>query len=448
MRSKCRGIAPLLLLLLASIAAAALVTGCGGRTPELVIDPGDAAGLDGGNFEDVAVACAPTPCPSDAPWDPALCACVYGPGPDAEPSPPGPTMCPQICDPPSVVEMIGQTCACVFVPDDASPGYDAPYVDDVWIYPTYDSSLPVYDSQPVYPDVGCPYFYYCGAGYYLSTGCQCLQCPADSCAPGQTPGTNCSSCTQCTTKCPAGFHYGQGCGCAPDGVDAGPVTSRDAGTNCTIGGYQTIPAGSWYAMGTCQDNVTQYGCYCNTDGTATCSLTCPAPAPCNIPGEGTCPYGSQCVYGTCSSSSSSLLVCSCYNSGSASCYTYKCGDSGYPFAMDAGNTNDGGATCLLEGYYSCNAGSFCGLGTCPDGTQYGCTCHADGTADCNLNCPPPAPCDIPGQGSCPYGSQCTFGCGSGQTSGLSCYCYGSGASCNTISCSMYPGLGDSGYAHD
>ena len=80
-------------------------------------------------------------------------------------------------------------------------------------------------------------------------------------------------------------------------------------------------------------------------------------------------------------------------------------------------------------------GQYCQLGTCPDGTPYGCTCNADGTTTCNLVCPPPAPCVIPGEGTCPYGQSCTYGtCNGTSGSQLTCYCQGSYASCYTTSC--------------
>jgi hypothetical protein len=49
-----------------------------------------------------------------------------------------------------------------------------------------------------------------------------------------------------------------------------------------------------------------------------------------IPGEGTCPSGSQCQYGTCNGSSGAILNCSCY-AGNASCYTSSCASGGSGF---------------------------------------------------------------------------------------------------------------------
>jgi hypothetical protein len=225
--------------------------------------------------------------------------------------------------------------------------------------------------------------------------------------------------------------------------------ASDGGVSCLLEGYNSCAAGSWCRLGTCPDGTTQYGCYCNANGTATCSLTCPVPAPCTIPGQASCPVGSQCLYGSCTNNpSGALLVCSCNAYGgyygdagsggnSASCYTASCADGG-PQYLDAGNPVDGGVTCLLEGYTSCPAGSWCALGTCPGGQQYGCQCNQDGTATCDLVCPQPAPCQIPGEGTCPYGQQCVFGCnGTTSGTGLSCSCnyYGGSAYCSTVSCS-------------
>ena len=198
-------------------------------------------------------------------------------------------------------------------------------------------------------------------------------------------------------------------------------------------GYMPCSAGAWCSLGVCPDGTTQYGCYCDADGTANCNVTCPVPPPCTIPGQGACPYGAQCVYGNCAEdASASALVCSCNSGGSASCYTSSCGSVG-----DAGiDGGDGGVTCLLEGYYSCSAGSWCQLGLCPDNTTpYGCTCNADGTANCRLTCPAAA-CTIPGEGTCPLNTSCTFGsCNGSSGTRLSCYCYSGGSAyCNTVSC--------------
>jgi hypothetical protein len=320
-----------------------------------------------------------------------------------------------------------------------------------------DQSYPVYDSQP-YDTLYCPYWYYppnyCGPGYSLSqTTCQCVSCP-NTCPYGQTPSAGCGACTACTSVCPTGFQYGPNCTCVPDGVEAGPMPqpdAADAGVSCLLEGYTNCAAGAWCQLGTCPDGKTQYGCYCNSDGTATCSMTCPVPPPCTIPGQASCPAGAQCVYGSCTNNASGdVLVCSCssygyyygYDAGSnpnyASCYTASCADGG-PQLFDAGTPTDGGVTCLLGGYTSCPAGSWCALGSCPGGQQYGCTCNEDGTATCDLVCPQPAPCDIPGEGTCPYGHTCVFGCnGTTSGTGLSCSCnyYGGGAYCSSIACSQ------------
>jgi hypothetical protein len=291
-------------------------------------------------------------------------------------------------------------------------------------------------------DAQCYGGYYCGPGYALSASCTCEPCAA-TCPYGQMPGSGCNGCVACSQTCPAGFDDGPSCGCVPHGTDAGPTPPPDAGgVTCLLEGYRSCSAGSWCELGVCQDGTTQYGCYCNADGTATCNLTCPVPPPCTIPGQATtCPAGRECIYGSCSDPSGELLVCQCNtygDGGNAYCYTTSCGEGG-SYIPDAGT---GDVTCLLEGYTPCSAGSWCALGSCPDGTEYGCLCNADGTATCDVNCPPPPPCTIPGEGTCPYGSSCIFGCSGGTGVGLSCYCESGGnASCSTVSCSAagHPG---------
>jgi hypothetical protein len=336
---------------------------------------------------------------------------------------------------------------------------DAPF--DVSVYPDtsiYDVYYPPYDvyyPPDVGDDVNCPP-YYCGNGYTTDQFCQCVPCNS-TCPYGQQAGPGCNGCVACPYQCPANFDYGPNCGCVPHGTEAGAPPPTDGGdgggVTCQIEGYYSCTAGSWCELGICPGGTTQYGCYCNMDGTATCDLSCPVPPPCAIPGQGTCPYGAQCVYGSCANNpNGDLLVCSCNSGGpsggSAYCYTASCADGG-PFIGDGGifedgGGNDAGVTCLLEGYRSCSAGSFCSLGTCPNGTtQYGCLCNADGTATCDLTCPAPPPCVIPGEGTCPYGTQCTFGtCNGGVGTTLTCYCaYGGSANCYTSSCSGSPESG-------
>ena len=322
--------------------------------------------------------------------------------------------------------------------DEGVDGYadayvDAPYYpDDVFYYADV-----VPDSYYYYPD--SPYCYYppyCGNGYMVDSNCQCVLC-AQTCPLGQTQGYACSGCVACNA-CPQGLVAGPNCSCVPPGTEAGPPPPVDSGDGggpaCVLEGYYTCAAGSWCQLGTCPDNVTQYGCYCDATGKATCDLSCPKPPACSIPGQAACPYGSQCVYGSCADPAATLLVCSCYSGGSAYCSTTTCGEGGVPY-QDAGPPADAGVTCLLEGYTTCSAGQFCSLGTCPGGTQYGCFCNQDGTATCNLTCPPAPPCQIPGEGECAFGSQCTFGtCGGGSGTLLSCYCGYGGASCNTYQC--------------
>jgi hypothetical protein len=424
-------------LLLLALASSALLLACGGKAG-ISFEPSDDAGV---------VECIPSPCPSSLGWDPATCTCdlildagpVIGPiGMDATSPQCSALRCPRG----GISEVLGGGCACVFPTasldasiEDATEYSDVseePYPEDV----TVSDDSPFYEDSPYESDSGCPN-YYCGDGYALNQYCQCAPC-ATTCPLGKTPGPGCSDCVACNDTCPAGFDNAPGCSCVPHGTDAGIVNVADAATavTCLLQGSDRCAAGSWCELGICPDDTTQYGCYCNTDGTATCNLTCPKPPACTIPGEGTCPYGSQCVYGSCADdSASSVFVCSCYNGGSAYCNTASCADGG-PYLADAGSS-DGGTTCLLEGYYSCNAGSYCALGTCPDGTtQYGCFCNADGTATCDLTCPPPPACNIPGEGTCPYGTECVYGaCHGSVGTQFSCYCGSGGyASCYTSSC--------------
>lgn len=295
----------------------------------------------------------------------------------------------------------------------------------------FDSSYSTYDSSSYCAPTAC------GPGYGATPSCECFAC-TNACPAGETPSAGCGGCSPCGYKCPAGLEYGSGCNCGPPGSDAGPDTGDGGGVSCLLEGYISCSAGSWCQLGICPDNTSQYGCYCNPDGTADCDSACPVPPPCTIPGEGTCPYGDQCLFGHCAADpSSSVLICSCSSGGSAYCQTAPCSelpDSGPGLGLDAG---DGGTTCLLEGNYPCSAGSFCALGFCPyGGTELGCTCNADGTATCQLVCPAPPPCTIPGEGVCPYGAECTYGTCSGNTgTQLSCSCGGGGvANCYTVSC--------------
>jgi hypothetical protein len=449
-----------LALVVWALASSALLLACGGKSDGSLNEPTEAE------------ACTVSPCPSGLGWDSVTCACdlIVDAGLPVEVD--ATLECPLIlCPAGSVSGIEDGECACVpidsGVPFDASsfedvsysdsePPYypDAPFADA--FYPYADAYAP-FDAPPSFEDASFPVDgaiycppYYCGNGYSLNQFCQCVPC-ATTCPLGQTPSLGCSECVACSYTCPAGFDYGPGCGCVPHGTDAGSPPVVDAGDGgdggggviCTIEGSTQCQAGSWCELGVCPDGKTQYGCYCNADGTATCNVSCPVPPACTIPGEGTCPYGSQCVYGSCvDGQSDSVFVCYCESGGSASCYTSSCADGG-PFISDGGGApGDGGVTCLLEGYTSCNAGSYCSLGTCPDGTtQYGCFCNQDGTATCDLTCPPPPACKIPGEGSCPYETECVYGkCNGNVGTLLSCYCgYGGEANCYTSSCSASDG---------
>ena len=440
-----------------ALLSSALLLACGGKSSDTL------DGLSGDG------ACLPAPCPLGLGGDPVTCTCDLS----TDAAPPvevdASSECQVLrCPAGSVAASQSGQCFCLLVdsgapvdamaihdampPDVSQPNSpDASYEDvsspeassfDVFAPPP-DSSVPTdgpyFDSCP--PN-------YCGVGYAPSPSefCECVLCP-NPCPAGQTPGISCSSCVACPYVCPVGFDPGPNCGCVPRGTEAGTVPPVDAGdggdsgpgVTCVIEGYTRCSAG-WCELGLCPDDRTQYGCYCKADGTAACDLSCPVPPPCTIPGEGTCPYGSQCVFGSCENQSDSVFVCSCSSGGSAYCDTASCADGGPPVVGDGGNPgySGGGVTCLLGGgYASCNAGSFCALGTCPDGTtQYGCFCNQDGSSTCNLTCPQPPPCEIPGEGTCPYGSQCVFGSCSGDGgTQLSCYCgYGGQVSCYTFPC--------------
>lgn len=435
----------LLALFALVFASATALLACGGRAGD-----GLKLGDDGG-----IGTCEVLPCPSNAPWNPDTCACEATDDAGIPIVVDARAECPPIaCPAGSELTLLKSSCVCISRPRDAGPDVttfpeDAPYeYDSPYYYPDVGYS---YDAPYFYPDGSCPFYNYnpCQPGYTLNAGCSCNLCPA-VCPTGQTPGPGCNGCTACTSKCPVGFDYGPSCSCVPEGVEAGPpgpTDSGDAGVSCLVEGYTTCAPDSWCQLGTCPDGTSQYGCYCDHDGNSTCSLSCPIPPPCDIPGQASCPYGQQCIYGSCSTDpAASLLVCSCNSygsSGSAYCYTASCADGGPQYLPDAGPPNSGGVTCLLEGYYTCNAGSFCPVGSCPDGSQYGCFCNQDGTATCNLNCPTPPPCQIPGEGSCPYGTSCVFGCGGGSAgTGLSCYCgWGGSANCSTQPCSQLSGVG-------
>jgi hypothetical protein len=434
-----------------------LLAACGGRSDSLMIGD-DGAGDDGGvvGTEDGGGCGFVSPCPSGAPWDPAVCACVLQDDAGQPYMVDAASTCPDIaCPQGTFFEQVGNQCMCVTYPVDAS-------VDDVWVgydsgvpdsyvgydqYVGYDSPITYYDAYPqdapyYYDSPFCGFPVYCGTGYTSDQYCNCVRCSL-TCPAGQEPAAGCGSCQACQTyACPAGFDQGPNCGCVPHGLDAGPPPppadgGGDGGAGCVLESYNQCALGSWCPLGTCPDNKTQYGCYCNNDGTATCNLNCPAPPVCNIPGLGTCATGQTCLFGQCQGDAGSILYCSCQYGGQAYCNTLSCANNYFGDAgpTDAG-TSDAGPSCFLEGYQQCPVGQYCQLGSCQDGTPYGCTCNADGTTDCNLICPPPAPCTIPGLGTCPYNQTCTFGsCTSSTSTQLSCYCqYGGQASCYTTNC--------------
>ncbi len=439
-----------LALLLPAMFLATVLAACGGRSDSLAVgDDGPAPdgqgigiGSSGGNR------CLPAPCPSGAPWNPTLCACELaddGGSPILEDAGPCPDL---MCPDNTYFEIVNGQCLCAAypdfdapidtydAPDDAPQTVDAPYPYDA---PYYSYDAPYSYDSPIYQE-DSPYYYcnlYCGPGSQLDyNSCTCVSCPT-VCPLGSMPSYNCGSCTPCSA-CPAGFEQtGPNCGCVPDGVTPPPTPPEagpDGGGGCTLEGYYSCALGSWCALGTCPGSQTQYGCYCNTDGTTTCNLSCPAPPACQIPGLGSCASGASCVYGQCDGDAGSLLYCSCEYGGSAYCDTIPCSET--VMLPEAGPAADAGPSCNLEGYTQCPVGSYCQLGTCPGGSSYGCICNADGTTACDLACPPPGPCTIPGEGTCPYGQSCTFGsCSNGTGAQLVCFCESNGqASCYSSGC--------------
>jgi len=426
----------------------ALAFGCGGRSQNPFTDDARDASL-----------CSPPPCATNESWDAASCACEStvgiwpgGPDPDAT------TACPPGgCPAGSVEAMAGAACTCLLVEAGADEepladgtradahqdeGQDSPEPSPYDA--TVDDSAYSSDSPPSYDAYFDSNFcgpMACGPGSAATPDCQCVPC-AGSCPAVETQSAGCGTCTACAYKCPASFVYagsehGNTCDCEPPGADAGPPFGADAGATCVLEGNYNCSAGSWCPLGICPDNITQYGCFCNPDGTTTCDLTCPTPPPCTIPGLGTCPYGSQCAFGDCAGAAPTAVVCSCNRGGNSSCSTSPCGDGGLGFHAD---TAEAGKTCQLEDQSPCSAGSWCPLGLCPDGTtRYGCTCNADGTATCDLRCPVPPPwsCGIPGEGMCPYGTTCFFGScasdGGGTLRACQCHAIGPGW-CATVAC--------------
>jgi hypothetical protein len=322
--------------------AATIVVACGGQSD---FGPGGVGGSDGGSSS--GSGSGGTVANEDAgPSNPCTDVCPLGTGPypvpplcecPALPIDAGPIFiedatapCAGLtCPEGSYPTYDGGACGCTWYEEDAGPGGypDAPY---------YPEDAPYYyPDAPYYPyDAACPPTA-CGEGYEATPECQCIAC-ANSCPPGETPNAGCTACAACPDPCPSGFEFGEGCGCKPIGANDAAAPPADAGIYCEIGGYGQCAAGSWCELGVCQDGVTQYGCYCDASGVATCDLTCPPPPPCNIPGLGTCAYGQECTYGSCSDAGA-VLSCFCESAGQAYCYTTGCGaDAGVIYVDDAG----------------------------------------------------------------------------------------------------------------
>jgi hypothetical protein len=336
-------------------ALCAALVACGGRADQLGAPSG---------------ACVESICAGDTVWDPASCACVSL---DAGPPPvvsDATTRCPPIaCPQGSAAGVVAGECACIL--EDAGLPDEGPHFDDAYVYdaprpddapyhdapPSFDSpdeegpfdAPHDYDAPPSFdsPDEEYPFDSpydspytcgpsSCGLGFLATPSCQCVAC-TNTCPSGETPVAGCTGCTACPFQCPQGFDYGGGCNCVPTGTsDAGPDAAIDAGPiTCQIGGYWgTCYAGSWCGIGICPDGVTQYGCYCNADGTATCQNVCPVPPPCTIPGWGTCAYGASCTFGSCGDAGGTELQCYCQQGGQAYCNTFSCG------GVDAGGFDD------------------------------------------------------------------------------------------------------------
>src|SRR6202142_1267414 len=301
-----------------ALLALAVLSACGGQAGN-------------GTAGDSAV-CSVTSCSANETWNPASCACegvdTGAPGDTGAPSEtgappdtgaPSDTGAPHdtgtprdaaeppdasdatvecagpLCSGGSVLGLVGGACVCVPVdagpdqdrttPNDASHGPDADAQREALDATVQDGSRPVQEASPADSFYESPDVTYGDPG--ASSPCS-LACPA-----GQTGSFDCVGCVACPIGCPAGFEYGAECGCIPHGVDAGVDSGDAGGVACLLEGYDECAPGSWCGLGICPHGNTQYGCYCNRDGTATCQLVCPSPPPCTIPGLGTCAYDTQ-----------------------------------------------------------------------------------------------------------------------------------------------------------
>jgi hypothetical protein len=229
----------------------------------------------------------------------------------------------------------GPGCSCL--PPDASPPVEAGQPTDgstdgsgpgCWIGYNF-CALNTWCQLGVCQDSGVQYGCYCNADG--TADCK-LTCPPPP--PCYIPGFgSCPVNTSCDVgQCPDGggpiscYCYGGGgyscnssCTGAEGGtLDAAPPPDASTGPGCWLEGYQFCPSGTFCAIGTCEDNVTQYGCFCNADGTADCKVDCPAPQPCHIPNYGDCPVNTTCVVGKCPDGGSDI-TCSCELGGSYYC---------------------------------------------------------------------------------------------------------------------------------
>lgn len=305
--------------------------------------------LDGGcfnlcppyTFQNPDCSCSVGP-PPPPPYDSGVCECTpfgcFCGGFDAScaPCPSGTTL---------------DTSSCQCIPLDASvdaaPKGDASTGPGCWLE-GYD-----YCASDTWCTLG-----YCPDG--TQTGCFCnatgtatcsVQCPAPPPCYIPTYG-NCPAAATCIVAPCANPQDGSiSCTCSQDGsyscdgscsgpvdggiVDASTGTSTDAGPGCWFSvGYGGVPVGppgilpfggtqycasnTYCQLGVCEDRVTPYGCFCNADGTSTCTLACPPPPPCYIPGYGNCAVNTSCDIGACPAGGGSIS-CFCSQGGYYDC---------------------------------------------------------------------------------------------------------------------------------
>ncbi len=242
---------------------------------------------------------------------------------------------------PSGTQLDSNDCQCIPLDAsvDAHAGNDASVGPGCWLegyqYCPGDTWCEL-GSCPNGTQTGC----YCNANCKASCSVECPppapcyipsfgDCPAGaSCAVGPCPnpadGSVVCFCSQDGT-----FSCDSSCNGASDGGPETGPTPTDAGPGCYLsvgygypygpyGGTEFCASGTFCELGVCPDGVTQYGCFCNADGTASCSLSCPPPPPCYVPGYGDCAVNTTCTVGMCPNNGGPIN-CTCYQGGSYTC---------------------------------------------------------------------------------------------------------------------------------